>query len=135
MIIKWRVSITLLRIGILYLGYAWLFAFSLFETRLIYKGYTLQQRITFLQRRWLYFLGYGTVWSLLYLFGNYSVMYSLYHNLTNIMILNTIHLTPKKFDLLVSMPIFGVVRQLSDWIVSALPTQKSLKKKENLKLT
>lgn len=95
---------------------SWLAAFCLFETRLIYKGYSLNQRIEFFQRRWLYFLGYGTVWGLMYLCLPYRIMYSLYYSISGIMILNTINITPLKFDQLVSLPIFGIANFVGDRI-------------------
>lgn len=122
--IKCSVSLQVLKYPILYVGNAWLSAFYLFETRLIYKGYTLPQRIEFLQRRWLYFLGYGTPLALIYLTLPYNIVYTMYYLLSNLMVLNTIHLTPKKYENLVSIPVFGIVRAFTNWLTSLIKVKK-----------
>lgn len=120
-LVKLGVSLSIIRLPILYLGYAWLSGFYLFETRLIYKGYTLPQRIEFLQRRWLYFLGYGTPLALIYMIFPYDIVYTLYYLLSDLMVLNTIHLQPKRYEKLVSLPIFGVVQSFTNWLTQLLP--------------
>ena len=122
--VKYSVSVSVLRLPILYMGYAWLSGFYLFETRLIYKGYTLPQRIEFLQRRWLYFLGYGTPLALIYMILPYNTVYTMYYFLSDMMVLNTIHLKPKKYNNLVSLPIFGVVRSFTNWLTSLIHFNK-----------
>lgn len=115
-VIKWTISVSIIRIPVLFMGYAWLSGFYLFETRLIYKGYTLPQRIEFLQRRWLYFLGYGTPLALIYMIFPYNIVYTMYYLLSDLMVLNTIHLQPKRYETLVSLPIFGIVKSFTDWL-------------------
>lgn len=115
--VDWGIAFWPLRLLILYAGYAWLTAFYLFETRLIYKGFKLPQRIEFLQRRWLYFLGYGTPLALMYMTFPYHIVYTLYNVLSNLMVVNTIHLVPQRCDSLVSIPIFGIVKSFTNWLM------------------
>ena len=124
-IVGWSVSFAPLRLIVLFSGYSWLSAFYLFETRLIYKGFVLPQRIQFLQRRWLYFLGYGTPLALMHMLLPYNTFYTLHYLISNLMVLNTIHLTPQKYTTLESLPIFGIVLTFTTWLTKKL----SLKKK------
>jgi hypothetical protein len=114
------VSSEYISILIKFLGNSWLTAFYLFETRLIYKGYSLNQRIVFLQRRWLYFLGYGTIWGIINLILPYKIFYSLNYQLTNLMILNSIHLKPIKYKKIISLPIFGIVNSITEYFLNLL---------------
>jgi len=42
----------------------------------------------------------------------------LYYIFENMTVLNSIHIVPKKFETMVSLPIFGFVRSFGDWIVT-----------------
>jgi etoposide-induced 2.4 mRNA len=114
--IRWTFVTTIVS----YIGYSWLTAYYLFEPRLVYKGYTLKQRISFFEHRWLYFLGYGSICAICYLIYPYRIMYSLYYSVTNLLILNTVNLIPLKYDKLESIPIFGITGSFTDYILLQL---------------
>ena len=110
-----------LRCLVLFLGYSWLSAYHAFEKRLVYKGYTLRQRIDFFQRRWLYFLGYGAVWGVVYASPwPYRLLYTLYFIMENLGALKTVNITPQKFEPLVTLPIFSFAVGVGDWLLDNL---------------
>lgn len=106
-----------IRYVILFCGYSWLSSYYLFEKKYIYKGYSLSSRVRFFETRYVYFLGYGTLWSLMYLYLPFSVSYMLYFLLSNFFSLNTINLSPQKgSDQYI--PIFRLSTIISEWLVS-----------------
>jgi hypothetical protein len=117
MVINSTIDWIWLKYIISYLGYSWLIAYYLFEPRMVYKGYTLKQRISFFQHRWLYFLGYGSIWGVLYISYPYRILYSLYYCVMNLLVLNTIHLVPLKYDYIESIPIFGITGSFTDYLL------------------
>jgi hypothetical protein len=105
---------------VLFFGRSWIASFCLFEPRLIYKGYSLQQRIHFLHRRWLYFLGYGAIWAIGHAWLNYRIWYPSFLFLAGFVSINTIHITPQKSQLLESVPVFSVINNLAEKIIESV---------------
>lgn len=49
---------------------AWLFSWTVFEYKLIYQGYSLLNRISYFEKRWLYFLAFGLPFAFFYTLCN-----------------------------------------------------------------
>jgi hypothetical protein len=126
-LIEWNA----LRTIISYFGYSWLMSYYLFEPRMIYKKYALHQRISFFHHRWLYFLGYGSIWGIMYILYPYRILYSVYYFIMNLLILNTINLNPSKYDYIESIPIFGLTGSLTNYILLQFSEEST---KKNVKL-